>query len=307
MTIRIAIVGIGKIARDQHLPTLSCNPNYELVAAVNRSGPLPGTPTFATIEELIANGPPVDAVAICTPPVGRHAIARTALGAGMHVMLEKPPGATVSEVEDLVAVAKACGRTLFATWHSREAPAVEPARQWLADKPIRAVAVRWLEDVRRWHPGQSWIWEPGGFGVFDPGINALSILTAIMPRPLFLTAAELYFPANKATPIAAKLSLGDAAATPVSAELDWRQTGEQIWSVMAQTDAGDLHFCNGGSTLTIDGEDVAVPAHSEYSGLYRRFAALVASQRTDVDLAPFKLASDAFMIGRRMMVDSFVD
>lgn len=307
MTIRIAIVGVGKIARDQHLPTLARNPDFSLVAAVNRSGPLPGTPSFATIEELVASGPPVDAVAICTPPVGRHAIARIALAAGLHVMLEKPPGATVSEVEDLIAVAKACGRTLFATWHSREAPAVEPARRWLAEKTIRAVTVRWMEDVRRWHPGQSWIWEPGGFGVFDPGINALSILTAIMPRPLFLTAAELSFPANKATPIAARLSLGDAAATPVSAEFDWRQTGEQIWSVMAQTDAGALHLSNGGATLAIDGQAVAVAAVSEYSGLYRRFAALVASQRTDVDLAPFKLAADAFMIGRRIMVDPFAD
>ena len=34
----------------------------------------------------------------------------------------------------------------------------------------------------RWHPGQEWIWQAGGFGVFDPGINALSIVTRILPR-----------------------------------------------------------------------------------------------------------------------------
>ena len=39
----------------------------------------------------------------------------------------------------------------------------------------------WKEDVHHWHPGQRWIWEPGGFGVFDPGINALSVLTEILP------------------------------------------------------------------------------------------------------------------------------
>src|SRR3546814_4182786 len=88
-------------------------------------------------------------------------------------MLEKPPGATLSEVHALEALARKQGRTLFATWHSREAAAVEPARALLATRKIRSVRVEWKEDVRHWHPGQAWIWEPGGLGVFDPGINAL--------------------------------------------------------------------------------------------------------------------------------------
>jgi D-galactose 1-dehydrogenase len=54
--------------------------------------------------------------------------------------------------------------------------------------------VEWKEDVRQWHPGQQWIWQPGGLGVFDPGINALSIVTWMLPRPIFLTASELVFP-----------------------------------------------------------------------------------------------------------------
>ena len=58
--------------------------------------------------------------------------------------------------------------------------------------------------MRRWHPGQAWIWEPGGFGVFDPGINALSIATSIF-APFFLTAARLDFPENRDAPIAAAL------------------------------------------------------------------------------------------------------
>ncbi|RAG46972.1 gfo/Idh/MocA family oxidoreductase, partial [Burkholderia multivorans] len=90
------------------------------------------------------------------------------------------------EVAALEALARSRGLTLFATWHSRCASAVEPARAWLATREIRAVQVRWKEDVRRWHPGQQWIWEPGGLGVFDPGINALSIVTRILPRELVL-------------------------------------------------------------------------------------------------------------------------
>ena len=46
--------------------------------------------------------------------------------------------------------------------------------------------ILWHEDVHKWHPGQQWIWEPGGFGVFDPGINAFSIATKIFPGGLFV-------------------------------------------------------------------------------------------------------------------------
>jgi predicted dehydrogenase len=171
------------------------------------------------------------------------------LQAGKHMLLEKPPGVTVSELAPLIAVARQTGRTLFATWHSRFAPAVEPARAFLASRQIRSVAVAWKEDVKVWHPGQAWIWEPGGFGVFDPGINALSILTRILPRPFFLTRAELSFPRNRAAPIAADLAFSDQSGLPIRAEFDWRQTGPQTWDISVETDAGRLLIASGGSRL----------------------------------------------------------
>ena len=149
----------------------------ELVAVASRNASLPGVPHAATLDELLRDGPPIDAVALCTPPQVRHAQAAMALAAGKHVMLEKPPGATVAEITPLLTAARAAQRTLFATWHSRFAPAVEPARQLLAGRQVTSVKITWKEDVRVWHPGQAWIFEPGGLGVFDPGINALSILT----------------------------------------------------------------------------------------------------------------------------------
>src|SRR5438046_5184699 len=161
-----------------------------------------------------------------------------ALAAGKHVMLEKPPVAAVAEITPLVTAARAAQRTLFATWHSRFAPAVEPSRQLLAGRKVISVKITWKEDVRVWHPGQAWIFEPGGLGVFDPGINALSILTRILPQPFFLTAAELSFPGNRAAPIAADLTFSDDTGLPIRAEFDFRQTGPQTWDIRAETDAG---------------------------------------------------------------------
>ena len=180
--IRIAIIGIGKIARDQHVPAIRGNSAFSLAATVSpHDAGLDGVPHHASLEELLEQGPAVDAVALCTPPQVRYDLAAQALAKGIHVFLEKPPGATLAEVAALSARADKVGASLFAAWHSRFAAGVAPARAWLAERRIDKVSIIWREDVRVWHPGQAWIWQPGGLGVFDPGINALSIMTEILP------------------------------------------------------------------------------------------------------------------------------
>jgi D-galactose 1-dehydrogenase len=305
--IRLAIVGLGKIARDQHLPSIAATPGIELAAVASRNATLDGIPSFPTIVDLLRNMPEIDAVALCTPPQGRREQAALALAAGKHVLLEKPPGATVSELTPLIEVAKAGGKTLFATWHSRFAPAVEPARVLLAERHIRSITITWKEDVRVWHPGQSWIWEPGGLGVFDPGINALSILTRILPRPIFLTKSELAFPENRAAPIAAELDFSDAAGAPIRAEFDFRQTGPQSWDIVIETDSGTLTLSSGGARLSSESGALAVDMEAEYQGIYRRFVELIATGASDVDLTPLIHVADAFLLGRRRTVEPFVE
>src|SRR5262249_9882345 len=237
---RIAIVGFGKIARDKHVGAIAATSGVVLVAIASHDGSLPGLPYFTGVEELLDKGPPIDAVALCTPPQARRAAAATPLAAGKHVLLEKPPGASVAELDPLIAMAAEAKRTLFATWHSRYAPAVEPAREWLATRRLKSVHINWKEDVRVWHPGQAWIWEPGGLGVFDPGINALSLLTRILPKPVFVPSAELAFPSNCQAPIAANLSLTDVGSLPITAAFDFRQTGPQSWDILVETDEGQM-------------------------------------------------------------------
>ena len=306
-TINLAIVGVGKIVRDQHLPAVVGNADYRLVAAASRNGRVEGIDNFGSIEEMLSAVPSIDAVSLCMPPQYRYAAAVKALEAGKHVFLEKPPGATLSEVEDLAARADAHGVSLFASWHSRYAPAVEAARAFLATTRIRSMRVTWKEDVRQWHPGQDWIWEPGGLGVFDPGINALSIVTRILPRPVFATAATLEFPHNRAAPIAASIDFTDAAGLDLVAEFDWRQTGRQSWDIAASTDAGEMLLSEGGAKLSVDGGLVHGEPEQEYPMLYRRFAGLIRAGRSDVDLAPLRHVADAFMLGRRKQVDAFHD
>lgn len=310
---KIALVGIGKIARDQHIPSIASSPDWELAATVSRHGKVDGVEAFTEIGALLEARPDVEVVSLCLPPVPRFAAAAAAIRAGRHVMLEKPPGATLSECHALEDMARAAGVTLFATWHSREAAMVEPAREWLKEKRLRRLTVTWKEDVRRWHPGQAWIWQAGGLGVFDPGINALSILTKILPDPVHLTAAELFFPENCETPIAADLAFAHPHGADVSAVFDFRQEGEQTWTIEIEAGGGQLVLSEGGATLAIDGaqqaatEEPGNPLTGEYPRLYAHMAALVAESRIDMDLSPMAHVADAFLLGKRTTVEPFIE
>jgi D-galactose 1-dehydrogenase len=302
---KIALVGVGKIAHDQHVPSIAGNPDFELAATASRHGSVDGVEAYTDFGTMLAKRPDIGAVALCMPPQARFPYAVEALAAGRHVLLEKPPGATLSEVHELERLATRHGRTLFATWHSRFAVAVPMAKAWLAGRTIKRLSIIWKEDVRRWHPGQEWIWEPGGLGVFDPGINALSILTAIYPRPLHLASAELSFPENRGTPIAASLRFADPEGGEVTAEFDWRQEGPQSWDIKADTGTGHMKLSAGGASLAIDGKTVEQAPDREYVGIYRRFAELIRTGRSDVDLSPMVHVADAFTLGRRVTVEPF--
>ena len=163
----------------------------------------------------------------------------------------------------------------------------------------------WKEDVRVWHPGQEWIWKPGGFGVFDPGINALSILTEALPRPFRLVSARLAYPANRGQPIAAELAFRDTAGVPITCDFDWDFAGDPLWNIVVETDAGTLALSRGGARLEADGTAVVDAPEAEYRGLYDRFAALCVRGASEVDLAPLIHVADAFLAAERRTAGPF--
>jgi D-galactose 1-dehydrogenase/L-arabinose 1- dehydrogenase len=302
--IKLGLAGIGKIARDQHLPALALSDSFELAATASRHARVDGVDGYGSIADLVAARPDISALSLCTPPDGRFEQAMAAIAAGRHVMLEKPPAATVSEGDALAQAARDAGVTLFTSWHSREAAEVDAARDWLADKRIDAVRIRWMENIRQWHPGQDWILAPGGFGVFDPGINALSIATRILPDPLTVLAATMDVPANRACPIAAAVTFRTGGAQ-VDAKFDFLQTGEQTWLIEVETDAGLLRLTEGGGRLELPDQPVLSGPNAEYPRLYHAFAELIRRRESDVDLRPIQLVADAFLVADRRVTEAF--
>lgn len=305
--IRIALVGMGKIARAQHLRTIMASTHFELAATVSlpEDETVGDIPAYTRIADALAGPHNIQAVAICTPPRHRFRIAQEALAAGCHVLLEKPPAAGIAELQALEEQARSREVALFAGWHSRYATCVEPAKAWLADKAISSVSVEWKENVRRWHPGQDWIFEAGGMGVFDPAINALSIVTYILPKSFSFESGVLEIPKNRQAPVSASLNFTYQDEVTIAFDLDFLHKGEDVWNIEVVTADGQMILMRRGGVLYIEGREHIASSPSEYECVYDRFLHLIRTRELDVDATPLIHVADIFMMAERQQGTPF--
>ena len=113
----VALVGLGywgpNLARNfDDLATLSwlCDASPD---ALERYGArYPQARATTSYDEVLAD-PELDAVVVATPAVTHYELAKRALEAGKHVLVEKPPAMNVADAEDLVATAESTGLALM--------------------------------------------------------------------------------------------------------------------------------------------------------------------------------------------------
>ncbi len=88
----------------------------------------PGARTSSSFEEVL-NDPGVDAVSIATPPSTHYALAKQALEAGKHVLVEKPLATTAADATELVELAEERGLVIMPGHTFLYSPAVNKVRQ----------------------------------------------------------------------------------------------------------------------------------------------------------------------------------
>lgn len=303
--IRIGVVGLGKIARDQHLPAIRRSPDFDLAFVVDPvSSPDEEIPVFPTLDAVFEAGLSFDAVAVCTPPQPRMELCRKLLEGPCALLLEKPPAQTLAAAESIRDLANARAASLYAAWHSRHSPHMEMAKDWARRHALRSGSIEWRENAAKWHPGQGWLWQAGGFGVFDPGINALSILTALYPINWEVRSPVFRIPANARTPIAADFELAGGTAS-LNVAFEFHSEAEEIWTIRLVAENGDvLELSDGGATLSIGGRQAPPADVSEYDGVYQHFAGLVRAGKSDFDLAPLAIVEQAFGKARMIRTDA---
>jgi D-galactose 1-dehydrogenase len=306
---RIAVIGLGEIGLKRHLPVIAAHPGFEIVASAKRHPVATdiGGRQYRDYREMLAAEPTIEAVAICTPPDVRCRIALDAIAAGKHVLLEKPPFSTLGEFRRVRLAAGRAGVTLLGGWHSQFNASVDRARDILAGQQVAKLEMVWNEDFTVYHAGQEWIWQAGGFGVLDAGVNGLSILTEILPEPLVVRAATLRIPRGAATPIAADIDFAGARDDDrLHAGMDWRTpTAER--SIEIVTRSGQrLWMPNSGRRLELDGTVLVDEDNIEYPRIYDRFAELIASGGSQLDEAPLVVVADAWLVGRTVPDDTAI-
>jgi predicted dehydrogenase len=302
--LRLALIGLGFIGRRRHIPIIAGHPRFELVAAARPRGgfAIDDVRLYADYHDLLEQEGEIDAVSICTQPRIRYDIAMAAIRAGRHVLMEKPPTTTLGELDALSAAGAERGVTLMVGWHSQFNVAVERAAALLAGKQVASLELVWEEDPGFWHPNQSWIWEPGGFGVFDAGVNALSILCKIWPGPLIVEAATLTVAAGAATPVAAEIAFRPTIpGGALHATMDWRAKADRRFISIETTDGLRIGLTESGRHLSVDGARVVEEDNHEYERIYDRFAELIEGRQSAVDQRPLRLVSDICLIAKRQL------
>ncbi len=185
--LQVAIAGLG-FGETVHLPALrACagttpvalwHPRPERLEAACRQAELAGHSDF----DALLGDPAVEAVVIATPPEPRYELARRALEAGKHLMLEKPVALNAAQAEELQRLAMARGLSVAVDFEYRAVPLFQQLQALLASGELGElvlVKLDWLMGSRA-DASRPWSWysqAAAGGGVLGAlGTHAFDLL-----------------------------------------------------------------------------------------------------------------------------------
>lgn len=198
-----AVVGIGDIATKRVLPAIADEPRSRLRAVVTRNPErtraicerFGAARICTTLEEALAD-PEVTAVYVATPVALHYPQTMAALAAGKHVLCEKPTALKVSQVEAMIAAAKAADRRFGVAFYRRFYPALGRARELMRCGAIGQPTLVWVtchgwfndEEVSH----RAWLFDPaqsGGGPLMDVGSHRIDVLNYLFGEPRLAGAA----------------------------------------------------------------------------------------------------------------------
>jgi predicted dehydrogenase len=177
--LRGAIIGYGFIMERGHASAYrermeraraqGRSPDVEIVAVADicrerrdvAARELPGVRCYADFLELLdAESENLDFVDIATPPAKHAAVARAALGKGLHVLCEKPLATTIDDARDMLECAVAAKRVLYPCHNYKHAPVIRTVRKIISSGAIGKVHLVTLQTFRNTHARGVPEWRP---------------------------------------------------------------------------------------------------------------------------------------------------
>ncbi|TGD79916.1 Gfo/Idh/MocA family oxidoreductase [Hymenobacter wooponensis] len=108
--IQAGLLAYGMSGRIFHAPFLAAHPGFQLRAVAERSRKLaaadyPDIISYDSVDELLQDSE-LDLIVVNTPNYSHFDLAKQALAAGKHVLIEKPVGTTAAQISELFALAR---------------------------------------------------------------------------------------------------------------------------------------------------------------------------------------------------------
>jgi len=195
--IRVGLVGYGMAGRVFHAPVISAVEGLELAAVVERhsrnaEAAYPGVTTYSSLEDMLKDET-IQLVVVATPNTSHAALALQALAAGRHVVVDKPVGISVKEVEGLVA-ASGPGHFMIPFHNRRWDSDFQTLRKLLHEEKLGEVV--YLESTfLRWRPLARGTWRDdgtdGGGILLDLGTHLADQAIQLFGMPAELSAEVL--------------------------------------------------------------------------------------------------------------------
>jgi len=183
--LRIGVIGCGSVLEQYAAEAARLRGLAEIVLACGRprqreAAEALGIRRFTTEAEEVVSSADVDIVVILTSPPSHGPLARAALEAGKHVLVEKPMAATLGEARDLVALAaKSRGLLLPAPF-----TILSPTFQTIARRVRRGDIGRPVSARARYGWAGpwwgAWFYRPGGGPLIDLAVYNVTSLTGIL-------------------------------------------------------------------------------------------------------------------------------
>lgn len=199
--LKVAIIGVGGIARNAHLPGYAKMDNVELVAACDiikdraeAAAEEYGIPAVYTDYKEVLEIEGLDAVDICTPNYLHSVIACAALEKGINVFCEKPDAVSVEEAEKMKAAAEKSGKLLMVMRNNRYWLTSAFLKKYIEDGKIGDIyAARCGWQRRRGIPGRGgWFTTQalsGGGPLIDLGVHMIDLAIWLMGNPKPVTVS----------------------------------------------------------------------------------------------------------------------
>jgi len=163
--VKFGIVGLGHIGK-RHAEMIQRNPDAELVAIADilsdkqLNYSFPNIPLYKNLTDMLNFHPELDVVNIATPNGFHSENAIEALGAGMHVVIEKPMALSKFDAEKIIYKALQMHKQVFTVMQNRYSPPSEWIKGIIEEGILGKIYLvqlncYWNRDERYYKPG-SW-------------------------------------------------------------------------------------------------------------------------------------------------------